>query len=188
MNRDFWKVQGIVWALGPIISGFLFWYTALGIGAFQTDSFKIVDLIGAFFAALFLAISGLMAPFMGVFGMQTVTAPSLLASGLFWLISRILFEKLRIRSRWALRLCSALAMPVLLCVCFFAFNMTATIASFSDFYFYRPQDKTLEDYSEWGFLSVFGPLYLLYVFGVTGFVLGLICHPRSSVTLPVKTV
>ena len=184
MNRDFWKMQGLLWAFGPIIAGVVFWYTAFGIEAFQANSFKAIDLIGPFFSGLFWAISIWTAPFMGLYGMQIIVGPTMLGGSLFWLVSRLMFRKLGARSQWTLNLCSALTMPVLLYVCFFALNMTATIAGFSDFYFYRPSVGAIRDYSEWGFMDVFGPVYFVYVLCVTGFVLGLICSPRSRVNLP----
>ncbi len=179
-------MQGLLWAFGPIIAGVVFWYTAFGIEAFQANNLKMVDLVGPFFSALFWAISVWTSPFMGLDGMQMVVGPVVLGGSLFWLVSRLAFRKLGVLSLPVLSLCSALTMPVLLCISFFVFNTTVAITSFSDFYFYRPRVKTSEDYSEWGFMDAFGPLYFVYVVSVTGLVLGLICSPRSSVILPAR--
>ena len=184
MSRDFWKMQGLLWVFGPMIAGVVFWYTAFGIEAFQANNLEMVDLIGPFFSGLFWAISIWTSPFTGLYGMQIVVGPAVLGGTLFWLVSRLMFRKLGILSLSVLSLCSALTMPVLLCISFFVFNTTAAMTSFSDFYFYRPRDKALEDYAEWGFLDVFGPMYLAYVLCATGFFLGLICSPRGGVTLP----
>ncbi len=105
--------------------------------------------------------------------------PTLLAGSVFWAVRKQVTERCIYRSQRQCLIASAVFGSFISVAAFIAANLTIGTGGWKDFYFYRPQDKTVPDYSEWGFLDVYGLLFHWTCIAWAGFGLGLFFGPKE---------
>ena len=82
-QMSLWKTVGAFAAFGPVFFGLAFWYLALGVSVFYGEKFRVEDLVLPVFGALFQAFMFWASPFMGIEGVQFISAPVILFAVLY---------------------------------------------------------------------------------------------------------
>ena len=177
-QMSLWKTVGAFAVFGPVFFGLAFWYLALGVSILYGEKFRTVDLVLPVFGALFQTFIFWASPFMGIEAVQFIFAPVILSAVLYWCVVKQALQRLSVTSEWGYRLVSGVFAPILYISAFSLFNAEHCAASWADLYFYRPGDKSIPDYSEWGSMDACGPLYDIVVAVLAGFVLGAVCSPE----------
>lgn len=173
------KTLGAFIAFGPPIYGFMFGCVGIGASVVYGERIEALSLLSPLMFALVTTFMFWASPFLGdAGGIQYLIAPTCLAGALFWWTAKLMYRWLAWRSEWQCRVLSGVLASLIGMSTDILWNFKSTIASWENLYFYRVADRSVPDYSEWGFLQDYGPVFRFTVVILTAFVLGVVCSPE----------
>lgn len=105
--------------------------------------------------------------------------PTFFAGSVFWSLCRQIAQHCSFHSKLQRLFANATLGSLVSVAAFITVNSTLGTIEWKDLYFYQPQDKTVRDYSEWGFLDAYGLLFHWTCIASAGFGLGLFFGPKA---------
>jgi hypothetical protein len=173
------KTLGVFFAFGPPIYGFIFGCVATIAAVVYGERIEISSLLSPL--ALSLATTFVFWASLSpgdAIGIQYLIAPTCLAGALFWWIAKLMYQRLAWRSEWQCKVLSGVLTSFIGIFTDILWNIKSRAISWDNLYFYRVGDRSVPDYSEWGFMDAYGPVFYLTVLILAAFVLGAICSPK----------
>ena len=157
---------GAVYAvLSSAVEGFYCGTAALSC----TKLWMAIPSLGLFpLAMLFLFISSIFQ----IADWKVMLLPTLLAVLMFWAAREVLVRRFGLHGVWKIRLGSAFFGALASLAAFVAAFCIDAGSSWTDLYFYQPNHTSVLADREWGFMSVYGPLFHWTCIAFTGLTLG----------------